>query len=295
MQLDAGTADGGPASADGGDPGSSGSGSSGSDGAGSGGSGSGGTGSSGDCDLDSHRCTSAGRERCDGSDWVSAPCPLDEPACVSGSCELRGPTMVKVGSFYIDSTEVTVADYVEFLDARGDDTDGQPTVCSWNTSFYDGTPVDPDAYPITYVDWCDAAAYCDWAGKRLCGALEGGAVDPDQSLVETESQWFLACGGSGGASHPNDDPDCNSTGGGGGLDPVGTNAGCEGHYPGLFDMEGNVAEWVDSCATETGADDFCLLLGGNYIDSKSYCSESYDDNARNTTAGTFGFRCCSGG
>jgi formylglycine-generating enzyme len=246
------------------------------------------------CQNDLLRCTSAGRERCEDGDWVSDPCPLDEPACVSGRCELRGPTMVKVGSFYIDSTEVTVADYVAFLDAKGDDTSGQPQVCSWNTSFYDDTPVDPDNWPITWVDWCDAHAYCDWAGKRLCGAIEGGAVAEAAVLDQTVSQWFLACGGSYGSSHPNANADCNSTGGNGGLAAVGSHAECEGFYPGLFDMEGNAAEWVDSCRAESGATDICMLVGGSHIDNQSYCTEYFDEFERDTTAGPFGFRCCSG-
>jgi hypothetical protein len=246
-----------------------------------------------ECELDAVRCTAAGRERCDGAAWVSDPCPLDQPACVAGSCVLRGPSMVKVARHYIDSTEVTVAHYVEFLDARGDDRSGQPEACSWNSSFYDGTPVDPEAWPITWVDWCDAWSYCNWAGKRLCGAIEGGAVAAADALDATRSEWFLACGGPNGASHPNSAGDCNSTGGNGGLMAAGSNGDCEGFHPGLFDMEGNAAEWVDGCAADTGASDTCLLLGGSYVDNRSYCSEQFE-YSRDTTAAPFGFRCCSG-
>ena len=68
--------------------------------------------------------------------------------------------MVQVGTFYVDSTEVTVGQYLEFLDKRREDTGGQPSVCSWNTSFYNGTPTNPTDWPITNVDWCDARAFC---------------------------------------------------------------------------------------------------------------------------------------
>jgi sulfatase modifying factor 1 len=262
--------------------------------AGSSASGSGGSGGADDCEPDSYRCTDDGRERCGDSGWVSDACPLDTPACDAGECVLRGPEMIRVGAFYVDATEVTVADYIEFLDVPADQRAAQPDVCSWNTMFYDGDPLEPDDWPITYVDWCDAWSYCDWAGKRLCGAREGGAVAPADALDQDHSQWFLACGGPGGGSHPNDDPVCNSSGGFGSLEAVGSNAGCEGHYPGLFDMEGNAAEWVDSCGAETGASDVCMLLGGSYVDSKSYCSEVFDEFSRDTSAHPFGFRCCSG-
>lgn len=249
------------------------------------------------CEPDEYRCTPAGRERCNalGAAWESTPCPLDTPACDEGECVLRGPTMVRVGSFYVDSTEVTVGHYLGFLDARREDTDGQPGVCSWNTSFYDGTPSNPDNFPITNVDWCDARAFCAWAGKRLCGAIGGGAVENADALEPSKSQWMLACGGENGASHPagGDPNDCNSTSGGG-LRAVGSTATCEGFFPGLFDLEGNAAEWIDSCASETGAEDICYLVGGSHIDSKSYCTEYYDEWPRNDFATPWGFRCCSG-
>ena len=74
--------------------------------------------------------------------------------------------------------------------------------------------------------------------------------------------------------------------------------GCEGYFPGLFDMEGNVAEWVDGCDGNTGAADVCYLMGGNIFDERSYCDEVYNDAEdafrRDDTAVSFGFRCCSG-
>jgi len=245
------------------------------------------------CVEDNYRCALAGRERCDGAGWVSDPCPLDQPGCDDGSCVLRGPALVRVGPFYVDATEVTVDHYIEFLEDKAGDTGGQPDACSWNTSFFDGTPIDPVTWPITMVDWCDAWAYCNWAGKHLCGSIEGGPVVSSAVLDQNLSQWFLACGGSGGNTHPNNDPDCNSAGGFESLAPVASHPGCEGWYPGLFDLEGNAAEWVDSCDANARASDICHLLGGSHIDNQSYCTESFD-YARDTTAAPFGFRCCSG-
>jgi hypothetical protein len=50
---------------------------------------------------------------------------------------------------------------------------------------------------------------------------------------------------------------------------------------------------VDSCSGATGATDTCSLAGGNIYDSQSYCSETYEDVARDDSALSYGFRCCS--
>jgi formylglycine-generating enzyme required for sulfatase activity len=220
---------------------------------------------------------------------------LNQPTCEAGECIVRGPPLVKVGDFYVDSTEVTAAQYQQFLDAKGDDTSGQPGICSWNTAYKDAdTLINPDTWPMTDVDWCDAFAFCAWADKHLCGAVAGGAIARADLLVAGKSQWFSACGGPNGASHPNANSVCNSSDGFSNVAPVATFPDCEGYYPGLFDMEGNVAEWVDSCDGNTGASDTCYLVGGNIYDKISYCTEAYADYQRSSRAPSFGFRCCSG-
>ncbi len=219
-------------------------------------------------------------------------CPVNTPTCVAGQCTVRGPTMVEASGFYIDSTEVTVAQYQVFLAAKGSDVSGQPSVCSWNKTYYDTTvPMNPSTWPITNVDWCDALAYCTWAGKHLCGAIGGGAVASTDALTANKSQWYLACGGPGDGTHPNGNATCNSNEDT--LAPVATFPTCVGYYSKLYDMEGNAAEWVDSCDGTAGAADMCLLLGGSYLDQKSFCTESLPES-RSEAADPFGFRCCGG-
>ena len=257
-----------------------------------------------ECTEAATRCAATGREVCSAGVWQTQACPLNTPACEGeGQCVVRGPALVNVGgSFFVDATEVTVAQYGLFLAAKAGDVSGQSAVCSWNQSYYDGpVPMDPDNFPQTSVDWCDAAAYCAWAGEHLCGHIGGGPIARADIFDETLSQWFVACGG--GGFHPNGNPDtlgsprCNS--GSGALAPVASFATCEGYYPGVFDMEGNAAEWVDSCAGETGASDVCYLMGGGIFDNGgSFCDEVYGDEGepyhREDQAGAFGFRCCSG-
>jgi sulfatase modifying factor 1 len=249
------------------------------------------------CTDQATRCGVAGRELCMAGVWQGNGCPLNQPTCEGdGQCVVRGPNMVAVGPFFVDSTEVTVGQYKAFLDAKGSDVSGQSAVCSWNTSYYEGPVVmDPAAYPMSYVDWCDASAYCGWAGKHLCGRIGGGPIARADIFDPDLSQWFVSCGG--GGTHPNENSTCNSTSGA--LAPVGTTAGCEGYFPGVFDMEGNVAEWVDSCEGSNGATDTCYLMGGGIFDnSGSYCTEVYepprDAETRSSTAVSFGFRCCAG-
>jgi hypothetical protein len=246
-----------------------------------------------DCGSVTSQCTSDGKlQVCQDGTLQTMACPLDKPACVAGACVNRGPTMVTVESFYVDSTEVTVADYDAFVTAKNGDTSGQPAACSWNTKYEPAMAAGPDDYPVSYVDWCDATAYCSWAGKHLCRGIGDIALSTASLFDATKSQWFLACGG--GGYHPNADHMCNSVDGNGDTAPVATFPGCEGYYPGLFDMEGNVAEWVDVCDGDTGASDNCYPLGGSTIDSESYCDEKYDSIPRSDTGYTIGFRCCSG-
>ncbi len=229
-------------------------------------------------------------------------CTPDTPTCEGGACIVRGPTMVQADTFYIDSTEVTVAQYQEFLDAPKDDL-LPPSECDWNDSYEPamGETVSGQNYPMTWVDWCDAYMYCQWADKHLCGKIGGGALPTTDALDISQSQWYRGCGGPNEASHPViggvTAPDCNDDGGG--VEPAGST--CEGSYPGLYDMQGNANEWIDSCGTgidpANPEDDDCLLLGGSYTGvTGGFCSETTDatDGAtRNARAAPWGFRCCN--
>jgi formylglycine-generating enzyme required for sulfatase activity len=207
--------------------------------------------------------------------------------------------MVSVGAFCIDSTEVTNADYAAFLAAKNGDTGGQPLACAGHNSFAlkcTEANSDPSA-PVTCVAWCDAYAYCAWAGKRLCGAVGGGPNSVPKDDLTTD-QWYFACSAGGGQPVPYGSTfqpgRCNDAAFDAGR-PVGvaTLPGCVGGFAGLFDMSGNVIEWEDSC-TEAGGD-YCALRGGHFADTAPEALECATNRVqdRETADQKDGFRCCS--
>jgi sulfatase modifying factor 1 len=246
----------------------------------------------------------------------------DLDSSVGGSCrgDLPGPRLVRVptvsgGTYCIDSTEVTIAQYAEFLaaTAAGSETAGQDPWCSWNTSY---VPSEPSYaadwtgnYPVEGEDWCDAAAYCKWAGKHLCGRVDGGPIqrDLDASLKSRneESEWVNACSRGGTRVYPYGNEysgeACNDGNGSPPFappDPVPARLSCEGGYPGIYDMSGNVDEWIDDCNAWTGADDGCVSKGGSTRSSyptnpffETICVTSVHERTRASPGG--GFRCCA--
>jgi formylglycine-generating enzyme required for sulfatase activity len=201
--------------------------------------------------------------------------------------------MIKAGSFHVDGTEVTVEHYARFLLAKGDDTSGQSPECAWNDSFEPSVQTAAPKQPVTHVDFCDAVAYCAWADKRLCGKIGGGTLAFSELASPTKSQWFAACGGAKGQLYPYGStltPNaCNSSSMS--VAVVASHAGCEGFASGVFDMVGNVAEWVDACDASNGAVDGCETIGGSYLDAGT-CSLSSLKH-RDEQLPSVGFRCCS--
>jgi formylglycine-generating enzyme required for sulfatase activity len=204
------------------------------------------------------------------------------------------------GTYCIDSTEVTNAQYASFLTAAYP-TSGQDAWCSWNTSYVPGDTwpaTGEDDYPVDNVDWCDAYAFCKWAGKRLCGKIGGGANAPADSADATKSEWYAACSAGGTMTYPYGNTysatACNGYGYGGGAPiAVGSEAGgCVGGYGGIHDMSGNVLEWEDSCDGTTGQNDTCLLRGGDPFSSAIVLSCGVAAGDSRSGKYHLGFRCC---
>jgi formylglycine-generating enzyme required for sulfatase activity len=77
-------------------------------------------------------------------------------------------------------------------------------------------------------------------------------------------------------------------------------------YEGVFDLTGNVREWIDACTSQSGQNDFCAAVGGSIQvdDSPAMCSnfplnathqrrDGIEDDVGRKLAQVNGFRCCS--
>ncbi len=152
------------------------------------------------------------------------------------------------------------------------------------------------------VDWCDAYAYCQAVGKRLCGKIGGGMNNYDDYANASTSQWYAACSSGGTNDYPYGDPysgtTCNGSGAGHWTTvPVASMSGCQSSvsgYTGVYDLSGNVLEWEDSCDGNTGKLDLCRLRGGSFYYSGLDLRCDYDNyDYRDFQNVAFGFRCCS--
>ena len=240
---------------------------------------------------------------------VVTPNDASSPTVDGGSTSdcpgTAGPKGVRVGMYCIDATEVTRSQYAAFLTAMPARPNSIPS-CVSNSSYvprsdWPPAPGEQDR-PVMAVDWCDAHDFCAWAGKRLCGKIGGGPVAPADAQSAKSDQWFAACSKAGLRSFPYegayDAVACN----GGESTPldkrvrdVATYGKCEGGYPGVFDLSGNVWEWVDACNADAAdpATTSCRVRGGDFNEGPATMGCSASVSQPRIGPGRFGFRCCS--
>ncbi len=136
----------------------------------------------------------------------------------------RPQHQVNVSAYRIDKYLVTNAQYARFIAATGH----RPPSDWKNGKIQQGTLL----YPVTLVNWFDAVAYAKWAGKRL----------------PTEAEWEKAARGTDGRRWPwgneMDPKRLNTYYNVGSASDVTTYTNGVSPY-GVYDMAGNVDEWVD--------------------------------------------------
>jgi sulfatase modifying factor 1 len=262
---------------------------------------------------------------------VSAPidAPPDTPppdlapdvASVDPCASREGPAMIKAPApvpYCIDSTEVTNAQYNRFLDATGggSETGGQGARCGWNATFAPSTSSGPALNldparakrAVVGVDWCDAFAFCRWAGKRLCGSI-AKLPSPNYAAASdvVDGQWMYACTGGGRYMYPYKSDTfmkvCNTEHATADIlfvEDVHSREKCQGGFDGIYDMSGNVDEWVDACDPKTGngSSDDCAVVGQSLFRDKMpdvdfTCTGSVYAATRVERHQTLGFRCCA--
>jgi formylglycine-generating enzyme required for sulfatase activity len=232
-------------------------------------------------------------------------------ACPPGASSSGwGPDMVRVPEdFCIDKTEVTRGQYEAWLDTSPS-TSAQTGACSDNDDFTPSCSWKPGSdgnMPVVCVDWCDAKAFCEAAGKRLCGRIGDGGGYPFGSYDDaTVSEWHAACTSGGRYDYPygNDldtavcrgaDAEDYTTWG---LGEVGSFAGChspDAPYSDVYDLSGNAAEWDNTCDGD-GPDDGCRIRGGSFEHNEHglRCAMARDLHwPRMRRVGAIGFRCCA--
>ncbi|MBT7191912.1 MAG: SUMF1/EgtB/PvdO family nonheme iron enzyme [Anaerolineae bacterium] len=159
-----------------------------------------------------------------GVDMVLVPAGIFTMGSENGDYDEKPVHSIYLEDFYIDQYEVTNALYATCVDAG---------VCQEP----DGARLFRGLYyslhPVGNVDWDQAKAYCEWRGGRL----------------PSEAQWEKAARGTSEYLYPwGDNIDCNKS----------NYLGCDigdttevGSYTdgvsiyGVYDMAGNVWEWVD--------------------------------------------------
>jgi formylglycine-generating enzyme required for sulfatase activity len=204
--------------------------------------------------------------------------------------------------FWIDRLEVTNGKFAIFLNASGNQLEEGAAWLSLSESriVQEGGEFQAEPgyeeHPVTFVNWYGAAAYCQWAGRRL----------------PTDAEWEKAARGSSGLSYPwgDEEPTCQS----------GNYAGCaggtmsSGSYPvdtspyGAMDMFGNVSEWVNAwegdeywntaveSTVEPSPNRLRVVRGGGWTAEPFWGLTFYRGSLHPTLSGDgLGFRCAEDG
>ena len=253
-----------------------------------------------------------------------------EAGTVTWTCPqgVSGAKMVLIpwpdGSAYcIDEREAVYAEYKQFLDAKGEDFSGQPPECAWNDSFVPGwddpahgipqcdswyIDTEPDR-AANCMDFCDAWAYCAWAGKRLCsvqgadpGKLTLRSRDDAPNAAVLKSEWFNVCSQGGTTKYPYgdayepgtciDQTKIDAEGEDSALavrDAAGNTChGSHSPFDAVYNMSGSIQQWLNICFA-----DGCVSHGGRWYKEALPCDDNYGVASIRSVTVAYGVRCCA--
>jgi formylglycine-generating enzyme required for sulfatase activity len=180
----------------------------------------------------------------DGREMARVPGgPFPRGSRLLGGPDERPVRSVMLEEFYMDLYEVTNEDYLRFVAATGHK---KPDVMVFPE---DISLLTGPRQPVVGVDWQDAFDYCRWAGKRLPTEAEWekaahGPVGMDWPWGPEFVKWYANVDG--------DEDGYRYTA------PVGSFEKGRSPY-GLYDMAGNVSEWVSDWYSPTYYEDGTLI------------------------------------
>jgi formylglycine-generating enzyme required for sulfatase activity/tRNA A-37 threonylcarbamoyl transferase component Bud32 len=164
-----------------------------------------------------------------------------------GERDERPSHPVQIDSFYIDETEVTNGQYAQCVAAGACNPPGNSNPTTHPAYYGDAAY---DDYPMVYINWYQASAFCNWRGGRLPTEAEwekAASYDPNQAAA-FRYPWGDAFDGTKlnfcDANCPSNNRNNDFDDGHRDTAPVGTYP--NGRSPlGVYDLSGNVMEWVD--------------------------------------------------
>jgi formylglycine-generating enzyme required for sulfatase activity len=224
----------------------------------------------------------------EAGDMVYIPAGEFWMGCSSGDGECQGDEKplhkVYLDGYNIDKHEVTVGEFRKFATETGYKTEAekQGKCFTWDgtkwaekSGAYYGNAgfSQTDEHPVVCISWNDAKAYCEWAGKRL----------------PTEAEWEKAARGGTDTKYPwgnefrtgmanCDEGYCKD-----GYEKTSPVGSFKANGYGLFDMIGNVWEWVSDWYDEKyyqgsagknpsgpSSDTYKVLRGGSWRSDSSW-------------------------